>query len=619
MSLPLVFPLLLQTTTSTPELTTSMLVVFGLVLVALVFFIFEILPIDITAVMLMFLVILLEPWTEISPAQGISGFSSTATITVLAMFILSEGVRRTGLLQIIGNKIVEYTDGNQFKQYATLIGVAGSTAGFINNTPVVAMMIPMVVNIARKTRTSPSKYLLPVSYASMMGGMLTLIGTSTNILASDVSARLLGHPFSMFEFTRLGFVVLLAGWLYLLTLGRWLTPERIEPEEELTETFEMGNYLTEIVVAEDSRFAGAPIGETMDDLGMDIDIVRMRRDGEVFSGPFETKQFRAGDVLIVRSNRGTLLEFLKLSGFEPAPRVQILQADFEVSETAETLVELVLLSDNELVGETLDFRNFVESYSAIVLAIRRGGEFFHDHLGEVKLQGGDTLLVQASEDAIQRFSNDRHFILTQEKEQPEFRTSKLPIAVAIVAAVIALAAFNVLPILVSALGGVIAMVVTGCVRPSEMYDAVNWDVIFLLAGVIPLGMALEETGGAEYIALQLVEFLQVLPPLLLLAAFYLVTALITQIVSNNASVVLMIPVAVSAAERIDANPFAFVLAVTFAASTAMLTPVGYQTNLMVYGPGGYKFTDYFRVGALLQVLLAGVTSVGIYFFWGLSA
>lgn len=609
-------PTVLRLTASVPELTMSIGVVFGIIAIALIFFVFELLPIDVTAIGLMVLVIVLEPWTQISPQEGISGFAAEATITVLAMFILSEGIRRTGILKVIGNTIIAVTGGDQLKQYAGLIGIAGSAAGFINNTPVVAMMVPMIIDIAKRTRTSPSKYLLPVSYAAIMGGTLTLIGTSTNILASDVSARLLDHPFSMFEFTKLGVLVLITGWLYLFTLGRVLTPERIKPAEELTEIFELSNYLTEVVVRDDSPFLGERVGEYMDRVGADVDILRMRRNGEPFAPPLDNKQFRGGDTLVIRANRQALMTFMDLSGFESVAAGRVREADLEDEVTGERLVEVVVLADSELVGETLHSLNFVERFDAVVLALRRGAEFIHDQLGQVKLRGGDTLLVQASEATIQRLSDNPHFVVTREPDEPEFRTAKMPLAIGIVAAVVLLAALDITSILVAALAGVVAMVMTGSVRPSEMYDAVNWNVIFLLAGVIPLGMALEQSGGAEYIALQLVTYMQALTPFLILMIFYLGTALITQIVSNNASVVLMIPVAVNVAAEIGANPFAFVLVVTFAASTALLSPVGYQTNLMVYGPGGYTFTDFFRVGAVLQLLLAVVTSLGVYFFWG---
>ena len=608
-------PLLAQSV-STPEPTLSMFVVLGIILVALFFFVTEVVPLDITAIGLMVVVILLEPWTKVSPQDGIAGFSSTATITVLAMFILSEGIRRTGAIQVLGNKIVEWAGGSASRQFAAVIGLSGSTAGFINNTPVVAMMIPMVMNITKKTRTSPSKLLIPVSFAAMLGGMLTLIGTSTNILASDVSARLIGHPFSMFEFTTLGAIVLAVGCLYLFFVGRHLLPERIRPEEDLTEEFELSEYLTEVIVREDSPLLGDTVGHALATLGLDVDVLQMTRDGDAFPAPIANKQFRPGDILLLRTKRDTLLSLLATQGLDPIAKARITEEDFDIADKGETLVELVLLSDSPFVGETLQTMTFAQRYDALVLAIRRRGELLVDRIDEVKLEGGDTLLVQASPAAVRRFNNNRTFIVIQDREDASFRSEKMPLAIGIVIAVVAMAALNVMPILVSALVGVIAMVATGCIRPNELYGSVDWSVIFLLAGLIPLGMAMERSGSAAFLAHHLADAATTLPPFAVLLIFFIFTALITQVISNNASVVLMIPVAVNAAQIIGADPFSFVLAVTFAASTAMMTPVGYQTNLMVYGPGGYRFTDFFRVGAPLQLIIALVTCGGIAWIWG---
>jgi di/tricarboxylate transporter len=605
-----------QVLETAPEPTTSMFVVLGIMAAALLFFVTEWLPIDITAIGVMVVVILLEPWTGVGPQDGISGFASTATITVLAMFILSEGVRRTGLLQLIGTKIVAWTSGAPRRQFAAVIGLSGSTAGFINNTPVVAMMIPMVMTIAKKTKTSPSKLLMPVSFASMMGGMLTLIGTSTSILASDVSARLLGHPFSMFEFTALGALVLVVGSAYLLVVGPYVIPERIKPEEDLTEEFDIRGYLSEVVVQPDSPLVGGTVGQTIAKLNLDADIVQLKRDGETFPAPIVNKQFRAGDELMVRANRETLLTLIESQGLEPIVKTKVTEEDFDLEAPNETLVELVLLSDNRLIGETLQSTTFAQRYDALVLAIRRGGALLADRIDEIPLEGGDTLLVQASGQALKRFTNNRTFVVIQQTDEPEYRSRMIPVALSIVAAVVALAAFEVVSILVSALGGVIAMVATGCVRPNEIYRSVDWSVIVLLAGVIPLGLALERSGGAAYLAYNLAATAEVLSPWAILLVFYLFTSLLTQVVSNNASVVIMIPVAISAANLVGAEPFSFVLAVTFAASTALLTPIGYQTNLMVYGPGGYRFTDFLRVGAPLQIILALVTCGGIVWLWG---
>jgi len=601
---------------SLPAVTTDMLVVMGIVLLALVLFISEVLPIDVTALGLMVIVMLLEPWTHVGPSDGISGFASTATITVLAMFILSEGVRRTGILTRIGNAIVRRARGNFLKQYTAVIGLSGTTAGFINNTPVVAMMIPMVMGIARKTRSSPSKLLMPLSFASMMGGMLTLIGTSTNILASDVSARLLDRPFSMFEFTSLGALVLVSGAIYLVVAGRHLLPERIKPEEDLTEEFALSGYLTEVVVTEDSPLVGSTVQQGLASLNVDVDIVQMIRDREAFPAPITIKQFRPGDILMLRARRDVLLNLMKSQRLEPIVKTKITADDFDLREQGEKLVELVLLSDNPLIGETLRSVSFAQRYDALVLAIRRQGATIQERIDGMPLKGGDTLLVQASERSLRRFNANRTFVVVQDVDDAEVRREKIPLALGIVAAVVGLAGLDVMPIVVSSLLGVVAMIITGCLRPTELYPAVDWSVIVLLAGVIPLGMALERSGGATYLAALTAGASETLPAFLLLLLFYMFTTLITNVISNNASVVLMIPVAVEAAALTGSDPFSFVLAVTFAASTAMLTPVGYQTNLMVYGPGGYRFTDFFRVGAPLQLLLAFVTCGGIYLLWG---
>ncbi|PEN12694.1 SLC13 family permease [Longibacter salinarum] len=593
-----------------------MLVVLGVIAVALVFFVTEVVPIDVTAIGIMVAMIVLEPWTQISPADGLAGFSSPATITVLAMFIMSEGVRRTGLLRILGDRIVEWGRGSFFRQYATVMGLAGGSAGVINNTPVVAMMIPMVMNIAQRTRTSPSKLLMPLSFMAMMGGMLTLIGTSTSILASDVSARLIGQPFSMFEFTHLGALVTAAGGAYLLFVGYRLIPERVKPTDDLTDDFQMGEFLSEVVVREDSPLVGQTVGRVFEKLHLDVDIVQIIRDRQPFPAPVINKEFRAGDVLMLRTNRPTLVDLMASQKLDSLAQVKITDEDFGAGESSEVLVELVLLSDNPLVGETLRSVRFAQRYDALVLAIRRSGATIQERIDEMVLEGGDTLLVQASPSAMARFTQNRTFIVVQDRA-PDVRREKIGIALAVFAGVIVVAALDLLPIVVAALVGVPAMLATGCIRPTELYGAVDWSVIFLLAGVIPLGMALERTGGAAYLAHLFAGLGENWPPFLLLLLFYLFTALITEVISNNASVVLMIPVAVDAAVLTGANPFAFVMAVTFAASTAMLTPVGYQTNLMVYGPGGYHFTDFFRVGGPLQVLLAIVTCGGIYMIWGL--
>ena len=629
-----------QLTVSLPPITPAMAFVFALILAALVLFATELVPVDVTAIAVMVALLSAEPVTatfvdlnllaeplyvlhqpgdNVSPlAQGLSGFASTATITVLAMFILSDGVQRTGIIQLLGAKLTPLTGDSETKQLGATVGLVGPISGFINNTAAVAILLPMVTDIAHEGNISPSKLLLPLSYASMFGGMLTLIGTSTNILASQLSAELLGRPFGMFEFTQLGIVVTIVGTIYLLTVGRWLVPGRIEPRKDLTEEFEMADYLTEVVVREDSPIIGQTVQEAIAATDLDVDVVQLVRDKRTFLEPLDRKTIRAGDVFAIRTDRDTLVELLDLDGLDVIPDVEVDDAELEGGNNQQNLIELVVAPGSALVGETLASSNFRQRYDATVLALRRGGELFRQRMDRIRLQVGDTLLVQATVDSIDRLDVNRDFIVAQEVERPDYRKSKIPVAVGIVASVVGVAALTQVHIVVSALAGALAMVATGCLRPGELYDAVQWDVIFLLAGVIPLGIALQETGGADLLADLFVLAAPGLPALLVLGLMYVVTALLTNIISNNASVVLMIPVAVEAAGQLGANAFAFVLAVTFAASTAFMTPVGYQTNLLVYGPGGYRFTDYLKVGAPLQAIFAVVTTLGIAYFWGLA-
>ncbi len=625
--------------------TPQMLVVFAIILLALVLFVTEWLPIDVTAILVMVLLMVLGAdgvanFTEISTAEGTSGFSNSATITVLAMLILSSGISQTGVVQIIGRKMSAFAGEDLDKQLLATIGVSGPISGFINNTPVVAILVPVVSDIAHKGKTSPSKLLIPLSYASMFGGMLTLIGTSTNILASDVSARLLDHPFSMFEFTKLGVIVLLVGSLYLMTVGHRLLPERVPVDEDYVTEYDIEEYLTEVIVDEESPIVGSTVADAIDRVAFDADILQVVRDDEEFIEPIGQKTIRAGDTLRLRADRPTVQQLVERETLtiDGGPETD---AELEPEEIPDrTLVEVVVPRGSFLVGESLETSTFRQRYDATVLAFRSRGETVRSDMDERRIRVGDTLLVQAAPDSIDRLSQNDDFIVAHEPDEPDYRTEKIPHAAAIMAGVVGFVAVPwgavgtalagvtgvaalesmsalSLPIMVTALAGVVAMVASGVLKPTEIYDAVEWDVIFLLAGIIPLGIALEQTGGADLLGSLVASTGAYLPALGVLWVFYLATGLITGVISNNASVVLMLPVAVETASQIGANPFAFVLAVTFAASTAFLTPVGYQTNLFVYGPGGYKFMDFVRVGAPLQFLLSIVTVLGINFFWGL--
>lgn len=613
--------LAVQGLASTP-VTTEMLVVFALILLALVLFATEWFPIDVTAILVMVLLMVFEPWTQISPQEGISGFANPATITVLAMLILSTGINRTGIVQLLGQKMATFAGTDRRKQLAATIGITGPVSGAINNTPVVAILVPVINDLAHNGKTSPSKLLIPLSFASMLGGTLTLIGTSTNILASDIAAQLgaespgLGlHAFGMFEFTKLGVVVFTVGAIYLMTIGVRLLPERVPADEDLVEEYALQEYLADVVVPVNSSLIGQTVDEALGSDELDIDVLQLLRDGERFSDPLARKEIRESDTLRLRTNRETLEHIMVAEGLilSGGPRTE---DDLYPDEEEPVLVEVVIPSGSFLVGETLASSTFRHRYDANVLAFRTRGDVVQDRFEDIRIRVGDTLLVQAPPDSLTRLVENEDFIVAHEFDEVTYRTEKIPFAVGIIAGVVALPALNILPLVVSALAGVVAMVFTGVLKPTELYSSVEWNVIFLLAGVIPLGIALQQTGAAALLGNAVASTATFLPAIGVLWVFYLATGLLTSVISNNASVVLMIPVAASAAQSIGANAFAFVLAVTFAASTAFMTPVGYQTNLFVYGPGGYTFSDFLRVGAPLQLLLSVVTVLGIAVFWG---
>ena len=608
----------------TPPVTTGTLVVFALIAVTIALFVTEIVALDTTALAVVVSLAALEPWTRISPAEALTGFSNPATLTILAMFVLSAGVPGTGIVGVRGRWVAGVTKGRPRRVLGATVGLTGPLAGFINNTPVVAVFIPMVTDLADRSHISPSKLLIPLSYAAMLGGTLTLVGTATNIVASDLSRDLLGHPFSMFEFTHVGVVVLLVGVAYLVTVGQWLLPERIHPTD-LTEEFGLEPYLHRVYVRQASPLVGQTIPDAMRELGIDVDVLQIVRGDETVLAARSDRELRAGDVLTVRAEADAVEAFVATFKLRRLPAAAVTETELAQDLGSGTVVEAVVRADSSLRGETVGTARLRALYGATVLAVRTGSDVVHEDLTGVTLSEGDGLLLHASVEAITALESAGDILVTESAggfephldDGPTIDPIETALALGIVAGVILVAALGVLPIVVSALGGVVAMIVTGVIDPDEAYDAVSWDIIFLLAGVIPLGLALQQTGGAAFIAGLVVSNASALPPIAVLMLCYLLTSLFANVITPVASVVLLFPVIVDTAVRIGAEPFPFVLAVTFAASTAFMTPVGYQTNLMVYSAGGYRFTDYLRVGGPLQMLLTVVTPVTIAFFWPL--
>ena len=589
----------------------------GVVLLALVCFVGEWFPADVTAIAVM---VMLMTLGLVTPEEGISGFSNSATITVLAMFILSAGIDRTGAVQSVSRWFMAWGGRRASRQILVMGGIVGPISGFINNTAVVAVFLPIVEDWCRKQGIAPSKLLMPLSYVTVLGGMLTVIGTSTNVLASGLSEDLGYGTFGLFQFTLVGLITGTMGLLYLAFVApRWLPQRQSSGIDPVLQRYGLNNYISEIVIPPGSNLVGQSLQSSQLQRKFDLDVMELIRDGSHFSQPIADKRLQAGDVLLVRGNPDCLLQIKETQGIEILPEVKFGQAGAEPVLTAgeEGIAEVLLLPNAEIVGSTLKETRFRQRYNATVLAIQQGQTLVRDRLGRVPLQFGDVLLVQGPKQSLLGLQTHPGFVLTQQRDVETLRRERAWVAIAILVAVVILAALEWVPILVSAWIGVVLMLLTGCLKPGELYSSVRWDVIFLLAGLIPLGIAMENSGATQWLADRMVALGGNWSGYALLTLFFIITSLVTEILSNNACVVLLLPIAAKVAESLSLNPYAFMFTVMFAASNSFMTPIGYQTNTMVYGPGGYRFTDFLRVGTPLNLLMALITPPLIIVFYGL--
>ncbi len=589
----------------------------AIVVLALILFVVEWVPSDIVAIITALLLTVLG---LITPEESISGFSNSATITVMAMFILSAGIARTGAIQIVSELLLKLGGKRPVQQILTLGLIVGPTTAFINNTAVVAVFLPIVEEWCRRQRISVSKLLIPLSYAAILGGMITVIGTSTNVLASGLSEQLGYGKFSLFQFTKLGLVTFFIGLIYLSLIAPKVLPNRRKHTDDiLTQDYGLKDYISEILIPPGSNL----VGKTLDSSGLqhkfDVDVLEIIAHEKHFHQPLEDKKLQACSVLLVRSSREDLIKIKDEEGIEILPEFiknkKSLQA--QLSEEDEGIAEILIPSSSSIIGSTVKEIRFRQRYNVTVLAVHRGQEVTRERLSEIRLKFGDVLLLQGPKQSLVGLQVNRDFLVLTQRDLETLRRDKASIAIGIGLGVVAVAALNLLPILISSLIGVVLMVLTGCLKPREIYSAVRWDIIFLLAGLIPLGTAMEKSGATQWLANNLIIVGGNLSGYWILTFFFIITSIFTEMISNNAAVVLMLPIAVNVAEKLNFSPFAFMLTVIFAASNSFITPIGYQTNTMVYGAGGYKFTDFIRVGTPLNLLMTIIVPPLIIFFYGL--
>ena len=581
------------------------ILVLAILIGAVALFVSEKYPIDFVALLVLGTLLALG---LVTPQEGISGLSNPATVTVAAMFILSAGLQKTGATAAVGRLMVRFGQSH-FTALVVIMGTITVMSAFINNTAAVAVFIPLVMLVANRRKIAASRLLIPLSYASQFGGVCTLVGTSTNLLVSAISEQAGYGAFSMFEFSRMGLILFVAGVLFFLSLGRWLLPER--QAQALSSAYQLGEYVTEMRVRENSPLVGKSVLESQLGKEHDVTVLRILRKGETIWAPLR-QVLKPDHVLLVRGEIGELMRLRDSMRLE-------LNVDFKLrDETLQTedlrLVQALVAPGSNLIGHNLKQLDFRNRYKALVLAIQRRGETIRDKLNAVVLGLGDAMLIQAHEAEITALRSNQNFIVLDEVPGTALR-HKAPLVIGILLAVVGLAAFNVFPILVTALLGCLAMVLTRCLRLEEAYKAVNWQVIFLLAGILPLGIAMQKSGAAGSIAESAVGMVGGMGPVAVLAVVYLMTSVMTDTMSNNAAAVLLAPIAISTAEQIGVDPRPFLMAITFAASTGFSTPVGYQTNTMIYNPGGYKYTDFLRTGVPLSILFWILSVIFIPRFW----
>ena len=568
----------------------------------------------------MLLIVALVGTGVIGPAEGLEGFSNGATLTVAFMFVLSAALLKTGALQLLAGRMAERF--RRQPKYATLLLMllVAVVSAFINNTPVVAVFIPIVGRIAASAKLNPAKLLIPLSFASILGGMCTLIGTSTNILVSGI-AESQGLPgFSVFTLAPVGVVLLVIGVLYLTYFGGRLLPDHAA-DDSLADRFALHDYLAEIVILDNEKVVGQRIMDSPIVRELDMDIIEVRRESDRFTLPPGDFRLAEGDTLKVRCDREKirgLKDWVRL--VDHSGSVRVMGTGLERDNSS--LVEMIVTPGSEFVGKTLRQVDFRRSYRGVPLAIRQREATLHEQLYQLPLTAGDVILAEVKTHylaELQRIEQrqDSPFILLSSDALTDFKPIRFYFVLTIIVAVIGLATAGVLPISIAALGGVCALVLGRTLNMQEAYEAIDWKIIFLLAGALSLGKAMQNSGLDADVAGLLTGSVSQWGVYALVAALYLVTNVLTEVMSNNATAALLAPVAIAAAQQLGIDPMPLLVTVTIAASASFMTPVGYQTNAMVYSAGQYKFRDFTRIGTPLNLLCWGVTTVMVPWVFGM--
>jgi di/tricarboxylate transporter len=583
------------------------IIILAVLLCAMILFITGKLRVDLVA--LCVLVVLLVTGS-IEPEQALFGFANPATGTVAAMFVLSAGLARTGFVEWLARSIDRVAGKSPPQLVFVLCLSIGLLSAFIVNTATVAIFIPVAIALAKSRKISPSQVLIPLSYASQFGGVCTLVGTSTNILINSIATTNGLEPFGLFEFAPLGLILSGVGILFLVIAAGWLLPKR-KGEYQQLDKYRLVDYLIELRVEEKSPLIGQTWTGAMSGELSDIELIKLIRSEKASWHPKDTK-IQADDILLLYGDMKKLVSIKDQYKMTPT---DVKLGDKELSSDDVRLIEVLVPPESVLVGRTLKSARFYRRFKCRVFAVQRRGRTMRERIAQMRFEAGDTMLLQCETREVENLLNSENLIVTNELTDLHLRKDRVFTAVGIMAVVVLLAVLDIFPILVAAMIGAVGMVLFRCVSLDEAYRAIDWKVVFLLGGIIPLGIALQESGTAELLADRFLRPFIPFGPVTILALLYLITAVMTETMSNNAAAILLAPIAFSIAASLNVSPRPFLIAITFAASTSFATPIGYQTNTMIFAPGGYRFSDYSKLGVPLNIIFWIMAVFLIPVFW----
>jgi di/tricarboxylate transporter len=592
-------------------MTSQIAIVLALLFLALILFATERIPIDIVSFLL---VIALVITNTLSVSEAFAGFGNDIVITVAGLFVLTGGLAKTGVVDLVGRRLHRFAGDSEFRITALIMFAAALSAAVIKNTTTTAMFLPVVIGIGARRNISPSKLLMPLAFGAILGGTCTLIGTSTNLAVSGALPRYGMDPFSMFELTKVGVPIVGVGMLYVLLVGLPLLPRR-KPVQSLTEQYHVRQYMTEVIVLDDSPLIGKTLGEARISDDLDLTVLGILRGAQQYRiAPHPREQIKADDLLLVQGRVEDILRVKSEAGIE-------IKADFTLSDAVleggdVELFEAMVPRGSDFIGRTLKRLDFRRRYQLVVLAINRHGVNLLSKISTVRLRFGDVLLVQGKREHVEGLAADDQVLLLEEISERQARPSKRQWALLAFVVFLFFSVTHLVPLPVAVLLGVLILLASRSLRTSEMYEMIEWRLIILIACMMSFGLAMEKTRADQYLADLIVGVTGQYGPIAVLAGFFIMTVALTQPMSNQAAALVMLPIAVKSAIALGLNPRTFAVAVTYAASCSFLTPLE-PACVLVYTPGRYRFFDFVKVGSMLTILVFAIVIWLVPVFWPL--